>query len=49
MLARSFFAWVIVTLVVFIAPAQSSAAELPCPPILDHKFASLMDESVSLC
>lgn len=49
MLARSFYAWIVVTLVLFIAPAQSSAAELPCPSILDHKFANLMDEPVSLC
>lgn len=25
------------------------AAESPCPPILDHKFANLMDEPISLC
>jgi len=27
----------------------SHAAESPCPPILDHKFANLMDEAISLC
>ena len=27
----------------------SRSAEPPCPPILDHKFANLMDEPVSLC
>lgn len=25
------------------------SAESPCPPILDHKFANLMDEPISLC
>ena len=32
-----------------IAVSPSIAAESPCPAILDHKFANLMDEPVSLC
>jgi len=30
-------------------PAPTDAAEAFCPAILDHKFANLMDEPVSLC
>jgi len=29
--------------------ASSHSAEPPCPAILEHKFANLMDESISLC
>jgi len=32
-----------------IAVSPSIAAESACPAILDHKFANLMDEPVSLC
>jgi len=46
---RSFSAWIVLTLVILIAPAQNSAADLPCPALLDQKFANLMDEPVSLC
>lgn len=49
MLARLVFALTTAALLPFIAPAQNSAADLPCPTILDHKFANLMDEPVSLC
>jgi glutathione peroxidase len=49
MLARSIYAFVIAALVAFAAPASNAAAESPCPPTLDHKFANLMDEPVSLC
>ena len=31
------------------APMRGDAAESLCPAILDHKFANLMDEPVSLC
>jgi glutathione peroxidase len=31
----------------FAPPGRS--AELACPPILDHKFANLLDEPISLC
>ena len=30
-------------------PTSSAAAATPCPALLDHKFANLMDEPVSLC
>ena len=49
MLARSIYAFIVAALAVFAIPAPSIAAESPCPPILDHKFANLMDEPVSLC
>jgi glutathione peroxidase len=49
MLAQSISAFIVFTLALFTAPAPSIAAETPCPPILDHKFANLMDEPVSLC
>jgi glutathione peroxidase len=49
MLARSIYAFIIAALAVFATPAPSVSAESPCPSILDHKFANLMDEPVSLC
>jgi hypothetical protein len=49
MLARSIYAFIVAALAVFTTPAPSSATESPCPSILDHKFANLMDEPVSLC
>jgi glutathione peroxidase len=48
MLARSIYAFV-VTLLILVSPLASSAAESPCPSVLDHKFANLQDEPVSLC
>jgi glutathione peroxidase len=49
MIDRSAYRVIFATLAVlfFRTPAQS--AETPCPPILAHKFANLMDEAVSLC
>ncbi|MGZ8500455.1 MAG: glutathione peroxidase [Candidatus Binatia bacterium] len=47
--ARSIFVGVFATLMAFAFAAPSPAAEPPCPLILDHKFANLMDESISLC
>jgi glutathione peroxidase len=47
--ARSIFAFIVVALAVCSTPAPSTAAETPCPSILNHKFANLMDEPVSLC
>ena len=41
------FALAIITSLGIATP--SSSAESPCAPILDHKFANLMDEPVSLC
>jgi glutathione peroxidase len=49
MITRSICALFIAALAVFTIPAQSIEAESPCPPTLDHKFANLMDEPVSLC
>ena len=49
MITRSIYALIVATLAVFAAPALSTAAELPCPPMLNHKFSNLMDEPVSLC
>ncbi len=46
---RSIFVIVFATLMAFAFAAPSRAAEPPCPPILDHKFANLMDEPISLC
>ena len=48
MLARLIYAFFI-TLLILVSPAPSTAAESSCPSILDHKFANLMDEPVSLC
>jgi glutathione peroxidase len=48
MLARSIYAF-FVTLLILVSPTPSTAAESSCPSILDHKFANLMDEPVSLC
>src|SRR5438874_5516914 len=49
MLARSIYALIVAALAVFATPAPSGAAESPCPAVLDHKFANLMDEPISLC
>ena len=49
MLASWIYAFIVAALVVGTAPAPSAAAEWPCPPVLDHKFANLKDEPVSLC
>jgi glutathione peroxidase len=49
MLARSIYLLVVAALTIFATSAPSIAAESFCPAILDHKFANLMDEPVSLC
>src|SRR5918995_5666985 len=49
MLARWIYAVMIAALAAFTTPAPSMAAESPCPSMLDHRFANLMDEPVSLC
>ena len=49
MLVRSICALIVAALAAWVAPAPSIAAESPCPPVLDHKFANLKDEPVSLC
>ena len=49
MRARSIYAFIVAAFAVFATPAPSIAAESRCPSMLDHKFANLMDEPVSLC
>jgi glutathione peroxidase len=49
MLARSIYAFIVAVVAVLAAPPASIAAESLCPSILDHKFANLMDEPISLC
>jgi glutathione peroxidase len=49
MVARLVYAFLVAALALFATPAPSSATESLCPAILDHKFANLMDEPVSLC
>ena len=39
MLARSIYALIVAALAVLAAPAPSSAAESPCPSVIDHRFA----------
>ena len=49
MLVRSFYAFIVAVLIGLTSPAPNFAAESPCPSVLDHKFANLLDEPVSLC
>jgi glutathione peroxidase len=49
MLTQTILALIIAALITLAGIAPSSAADTPCPMILDHKFANLMDEPVSLC
>jgi glutathione peroxidase-family protein len=51
MTGRSICAFIIAVAVLaqFATPTPSLAAEFRCPTILDHKFANLMDEPISLC
>jgi glutathione peroxidase len=49
MFARSIYALFIAALLALGSPSISRAADSPCPTLLDHKFANLMDEPVSLC
>jgi glutathione peroxidase len=49
MAIRSICALMIAALVLCATHAPASAGESPCPPVLDHKFANLQDEPVSLC
>jgi glutathione peroxidase len=49
MLARLFYTLIIAALVGVAAATPSSAAEAPCPSVLDHNFVNLQDEPVSLC
>ena len=49
MLARSIYLLIVAALAASVSATPSSAAESPCPSVLDHQFANLMDEPVSLC
>jgi glutathione peroxidase len=49
MFAQMTCAFLVVALALFVTPAPSIAAESSCPTVLNHKFANLMDEPVSLC
>lgn len=49
MLIGSIYAFIVGAFAVFTVTEQGIAAESPCPSLLDHKFANLMEESVSLC
>jgi glutathione peroxidase len=49
MLAPWIYAFIVAALAVLASPAPSTAAESPCPSVLDHQFSNLRDESVSLC
>jgi glutathione peroxidase len=49
MLIRLIYVLTIVALVALVLAMPSSAAESPCPSVLDQKLANLQDESVSLC
>lgn len=46
---RSALANVLTALMALTLTQPSYAAEAPCPPILDHKVANLMDQPISLC
>jgi glutathione peroxidase len=49
MFAQTTCAFLVVALAIFATPPPSIAAESSCPTVLNHKFANLMDEPVSLC
>jgi glutathione peroxidase len=49
MLAPWIYALIIATLAALAFPVPNTAAESPCPSVLDHQFSNLKDEPVSLC
>ena len=49
MRAQTTCVFLIAALAIFATPPPSIAAESSCPTVLNHKFANLMDEPVSLC
>lgn len=49
MLARSIYALIVAALAALAYATPSSSAESPCASVLDHKFANLRDEQVTLC
>jgi len=49
MLAPWIYALIVAALAALASPAPSTAAESPCPSVLDHEFSNLREEPVSLC
>jgi len=49
MLARSIYAVFLVTLAIFATSSSSFTVEPAYSALLDHRFANLMDEPISLC
>jgi glutathione peroxidase len=49
MFVRSICVLIIAALAALASATPTSAAASPCPSVLDHQFANLMDEPVSLC
>jgi glutathione peroxidase len=49
MLARSIYLLGVIALAALASATPSTAAESPCPSLLDHKLVNLQDEPVSLC
>ena len=49
MLSRSIYFFALAMFISLSSAPPSRSAEPTCPPILDHKFANLMDEPISLC
>jgi hypothetical protein len=48
MLAPS-YAFIVAALATLASPASSTAAESPCPSVLNHEFSNLREDAVSLC
>ncbi|MGH7765866.1 MAG: glutathione peroxidase [Candidatus Binatia bacterium] len=42
-------ALIVAAVAILMTPSSAAAAEAACPTTLDHKFANLKDEAVSLC
>jgi glutathione peroxidase len=49
MFFRSTYILIVTAFAALISSGLGSAAESPCPSLLDHRFANLIDEPVSLC
>jgi len=49
MLIRVIYLLVVAASAALVSATPVSAAESSCPPVLDHKFASLQGEPISLC
>jgi glutathione peroxidase len=49
MLARLIYPLIIAVLAALASATPNSAAEPPCPSVLDHKIVNLQDQPVSLC